>query len=194
MLACYTVTEEPNLRCRNGCAMCSPLQQSQQNGPPQAPFGPQTGKEEALCLRLNMFAWWRWRSHCYLIFCCFQKLSLNLQIHALWLIFYSHYKIKKMTISSSENWDYGLSLSFPVWAALSPSESSIPKPSLPQIEQISPLGFQVVNNYPVRKSWCSIFSAASFFVAVPSNWISQNCLCFWSLLVLAASFFSLVNF
>lgn len=25
--------------------MCSPLQQSQQNGPPQAPFGPQTGKE-----------------------------------------------------------------------------------------------------------------------------------------------------
>lgn len=56
-------------------------------------------------------------------------------------------RIKKMTISSSKNWDHGLSLSFHVWAALSPSESLIPKPSLSQIEQISPLGFQVVNNY-----------------------------------------------
>nr|KAF6383003.1 hypothetical protein mPipKuh1_012291 [Pipistrellus kuhlii] len=43
MLACYPVTEEPDLRCRNRCAVCSPSQQSPQNGPPQAPFGPQTG-------------------------------------------------------------------------------------------------------------------------------------------------------
>lgn len=34
--------------------MRSPLQQSQQNGSPQAPFGPQTGKEEALFLRFNI--------------------------------------------------------------------------------------------------------------------------------------------
>lgn len=79
-------------------------------------------------------------------------------------------KIQKVTISSSKNWlGSWPSPKFSCLGSFISSESLIPKPNLSQIEQISPLGFQVVNNNLVRKIWCPIFSAASFYVAVPSN-------------------------
>lgn len=64
------------------------------------------------------------------------------------------------------------SQSFPKFSSLGSFDlllSLTPKPNLSQIECVSPPGFQVVNHYPVRKIWCSIFSVSSFYVALPSN-------------------------